>query len=99
MYAIIEDRGRQYRAEPGARLVLDRSPAEIGAEVEVPVLLSADGDAVEVGSPYLERAAKLRVLRHFRGEKGIVGTFKRRKDSRRRMGYRHEHTEVEVVGL
>ncbi|MHC5067551.1 MAG: bL21 family ribosomal protein, partial [Planctomycetota bacterium] len=48
MYAVIEDRGNQFQAAPGARLTLDRLAAEPGASIEVPVLLIADGDTVEV---------------------------------------------------
>lgn len=100
MYAVIEDRGRQYKAEPGARLTLDRLDQEVGASLETSVLLIADGAQVEVGAPRLEgKKAVLKVLSHTRGKKGIAGTFKRRKDSRRRVGFRHEHTVVEVVSV
>ena len=97
---MIEDRGRQYRAVTGERLTLDRIDHEVGASFESPILLIADGSQVEVGAPRLEgKKAVLKVLSHQRGKKGIAGTFKRRKDSRRRIGFRHEHTVVEVVSL
>ncbi|MFW5698423.1 MAG: 50S ribosomal protein L21 [Planctomycetota bacterium] len=100
MYAIIEDRGRQYRVAPGQRLVLDRAAAEPGSTIEAPVLFVCDGDSVEVGAPRLDgRKAVLKVLRHQRGPKVIAGTFRRRKDSRRRVGGRHEQTAVEVVEI
>ena len=51
MYAVIEDRGRQYKAQSGDKLVLDRADAEVGATLEVPVMLFVDGDQVEVGAP------------------------------------------------
>jgi len=41
----------------------------------------------------------VKVLAHQRGPKGIVGKFKRRKHSRRRHGFRAEHTIVEVVSI
>ena len=100
MYAVIEDRGRQYNAAPGDRLTLDRLDQEVGASVETPILLIADGAQVEVGAPRLEgKKAVLKVLSHQRGKKGIAGTFKRRKDTRRRVGFRHEQTVVEVVSI
>lgn len=100
MYAVIEDRGRQYQAAPGERITVDRIDAEVGASVDAGVLLIADGDEVAVGAPRVAgKTAVLKVLRHTRGKKGIAGTFKRRKDSRRRVGFRHEHSVVEVVSI
>lgn len=100
MYAVINDRGRQYRAAPGERLTLDRNEAEVGATVEMPVLLIADESGVKIGAPVVAGAkAVCKVVAHERGEKGIVGKFKRRKHSRKRMGFRHEHTIVEVVTI
>lgn len=100
MYAVVVDRGQQYRAEAGDKLILDRAEAEPGATIELPVMLLADGDSVEVGAPVVDgKKAVVKVLRHQRGAKGIAGTFKRRKDSRRRVGFRHDQTVVEVVSI
>jgi len=100
MYAVILDRGRQFRATPGVKLTLDRNESEVGATVEMPVMLLADDSGVRVGAPYVSGAkAVVKVLAHERGTKGIVGKFKRRKHSRRRHGYRAEHTIVEVVSI
>ena len=99
MYAVINDRGNQYRASVGERITLDRLEGDVGSTVEVPVLLVADGEAIEIGQPQLDKKAVLKLVSHSRGKKGIAGTFKRRKDSRRRVGFRHDHTVVEVVSL
>jgi large subunit ribosomal protein L21 len=101
MYAVIQDRNRQYKAVAGDRLTLDRSEHEIGATFEVPVLLVADGATVKVGAPFVAGAkAVCKVLEHVRGEKGIVGKFKRRKHmTNRRKGFRAEQTVVEVVSI
>ena len=100
MYAVILDRGRQFRATAGEKLTLDRNQSEVGATVEMPVMLIADDSGVRVGAPYVAGAkAVVKVLAHERGKKGIVGKFKRRKHSRRRHGFRAEHTIVEVVSI
>jgi large subunit ribosomal protein L21 len=101
MYAVIQDRNRQYRAEPGAKLTLDRSEHDVGATFEVPVLLVADGASVKVGAPFVAGAkAVCKVLEHVRGEKLTIGKYKRRKHmTNRRKGFRHEHTLVEVVSI
>src|ERR1043165_932222 len=90
MYAVIQDRGHQYKAAPGARLTIDRSQAAVGATVELPVLLLAN----EAGAK-----AVLKVIEHQRGEKLTIGKFKRRKHNLRRHGFRSEQTVVEVVSI
>jgi ribosomal protein L21 len=43
MYAVISDRNRQYRAQQGDKLVLDRNEeAAVGSTLDLPVLLLAD---------------------------------------------------------
>jgi large subunit ribosomal protein L21 len=100
MYAVIQDRGHQYRATTGDRLTLDLSQAAVGATVEMPVLLLATEAGVKVGAPYVAGAkAVLKVLEHKRGEKIVIGKFKRRKHNLRRHGFRAEQTVVEVVSI
>lgn len=106
MYAVIQDRNRQYRASQGDRLSLDRlsvdgKEAEPGATVELPVLLVADGASVKVGAPFVAGAkATVKVLSHTKGDKVVVGKYKRRKHmTNRRRGFRAQHTLVEVVAI
>jgi len=55
MYAIFQSGGRQYRAEPGAVVKLEKLPGEVGGEVSLAeVMLVADEDQVRVGQPVLE---------------------------------------------
>ncbi len=100
MYAVIQDRGHQYRATTGDRLTIDRNQAEVGATVEMPVLLLANEGSVKVGSPFVAGAkAVLKVVEHKRGDKIVIGKFKRRKHSVRRHGFRAEQTVVQVVSI
>jgi large subunit ribosomal protein L21 len=100
MYAVIQDRGHQYRATTGDRLTIDRNDAEVGATVEMPVLLLANEGSVKVGAPYVAGAkAVLKVVEHKRGDKIVIGKFKRRKHSVRRHGFRAEQTVVQVVSI
>ena len=39
------------------------------------------------------------VLEHRRGPKIIVGTFKRRKDMRKKKGHRQDFTRIRVTGI
>lgn len=102
MYAVIQDRNRQYRAAQGDKLTLDRAEeAAVGSTLELPVLLVADGANVKVGAPFVAGAkAVVKVLAHTLGDKITVGKYKRRKHmTNRRKGFRHSHTTVEVVSI
>jgi large subunit ribosomal protein L21 len=101
MYAVIQDRGRQYRAAPGDKLTLDRAAAEPGATLELPVQLIADGATVQVGAPFVAgKKAVVKVVAHTLGEKLRIGKFKHRKHmTNRAKGFRHCHTVVEVLSI
>jgi len=98
MYAIIESGGKQYRAEPGRMLKLEKLEGEKGAQVELTkVLLVADGEKVKVGTPTVQGAKVVsEIVRQGRGPKIIVFKFKRRKKYRRRTGHRQAQTTVRV---
>jgi large subunit ribosomal protein L21 len=101
MYAVIQDRNRQYRAAAGDTLTLDLAEHEVGATIEMPVLLVADGATVKVGAPFVAGAkAVCKVVKHQAGEKITVGKFKRRKHmTNRRKGFRAQQTVVQVVSI
>lgn len=100
MAAVLEDRGNQYRVEAGDAITVDRLKADVGSEIELPVMYLNNDGKVNVGTPYVAGAkAVCKVLAHVRGEKGIAGTFRRRKDSRRRVGFRHDQTRLQVVSI
>lgn len=100
MYAVIQDRGHQYKAQAGDKITIDRHEAEPGATVEMPLLLVSDNGTIKVGSPFVAGAkAVLKVVSHTRGAKGMYGMFKRRKHSHKRRGFRADLTVVEVVSI
>ena len=58
MYVVVEINGKQYRAEQGKSLKVDRIDMEPGADVsfETVVLISGD-QGVKVGAPYVAGAS------------------------------------------
>jgi large subunit ribosomal protein L21 len=99
MYAVFQTGGKQFRAEPGARLRVPSLDVEPGSSVVFDqVLLAGDGDAsVQVGAPMVAGATvKAEVLRHGRDKKIIVFKRKRRKGYRKKQGHRQGFTEIRV---
>ena len=99
MYAVFQTGGKQFRAEPGARLRIPSLTAEPGDTVTFDeVLLAGDGEKnVQVGTPMVDGASvKAEVIRHGRAPKVIVFKRKRRKGYRKKQGHRQNFTEIRI---
>ncbi len=103
MYAMVEIAGKQYKAEPGSVLKVDRLGQEAGAQLEFDsVLMVRDSESVKVGTPYVAGAKVTAVLEeHGKDKKITVLKFKRRKNYRRKQGHRQQYSVIrvgEIVG-
>ncbi len=102
MYAVVQVGGRQYRARPGERMVVDRMAVAEGQAVElgdVRMLVAEPGDGIEtaVGRPKVEGArVTATAVSHLRGPKIVVFKYKPKKRYRRTMGFRAELTELRI---
>ena len=94
MYAIIVTGGKQYRAEVGDTLYLEKIEAEVGTEVTFDqVLLVGD----KVGTPYVEGAKVTGTIeKQGKGKKIIVFKMKAKKNYRKKQGHRQAYTKVIV---
>lgn len=101
MYAIVECGGKQYKAEPGALLKVEKLPGKAGDEILLDrVLFVADGDQIHVGRPLVEaKVVRARIVEQGRGGKIIIFKYKRRKDSRKKQGHRQAYTAVKIEGI
>ncbi len=101
MYAIFQSGGRQYRAEPGAVVKLEKLPGEVGGEVSLAeVMLVADEDQVRVGQPVLDEVSiRGRIVEQGRHRKIVIFKHKRRKDYRKKQGHRQYYTAVLIQGI
>jgi large subunit ribosomal protein L21 len=101
MYALVQILGKQYKAEAGARLKIDRLAQAQGEEVRFDnVLLTSDAGKVTIGSPFVSGVAvKAVVESHELAKKVVVFKFKRRKDYRKKRGHRQQYTVVRVESI
>lgn len=101
MYAIIRSGGKQYRAEVGATVDVDRLPKEVGETLEISdVLLVADGDDTRIGQPMVEGATvTATVVEQFRGKKIIVYKYRQRTNYRRKQGHRQYYTRLRIEDI
>ncbi len=101
MYALIEYKGKQYKAEKDALIQVDKIDAEKGQTIEIEtVVLVSDGDKVNVGTPYVKGAVvKAVVEESFKDKKVIVLKYKSKKDYRRTIGHRQQYTNIRVTDI
>ncbi|HAH63269.1 MAG TPA: 50S ribosomal protein L21 [Treponema sp.] len=101
MYALVEYKGKQYKAEKGSVLTVDKLDAEKGATIDIDsVLLVSDGDKVSVGTPFVKGAkVQIEVGESFRDKKVLVLKYKSKKDYHRLIGHREQYTKVTVKDI
>ena len=97
MYAIIRDRGMQYRVETGQVLDIALVEAEPGSEIELSEVLLVGGEQTLVGAPLVDGAKVLaKVLGEAKGDKIVVFKYKNKKRYRRRTGHRQQYTRIAI---
>lgn len=98
MYALVEYKGKQYKAEKDALIQVDKIDAEKGSTIEIDtVLLVSNDGSVSVGAPYVKGAkVKAIVEDSIRDKKVIVYKYKSKKDYHRTIGHRQEYTTIRV---
>ena len=104
MYAVIEQGGKQHKVSQGDNLQIELTDVAPDAKtIELnKVLLISDGQQTIIGKPYLEGA---KVIASFKttaqegvvkGQKLYPTYFRRRKDSRKRIGHRQKYLDVTI---
>lgn len=101
MYALVEYKGKQYKAEKDALIQVDKLDVEKGKTVDIDtVLLVSDGDKVSVGTPYVAGAKVTAVVEDtFKDDKVIVLKYKSKKDYRRTIGHRQQYTNIRIQDI
>lgn len=98
-YAIINAASKQYKVSVGEKILIEKNDSLVGAQVVYDVLLIADGDKVEVGTPTLKEVVTAKVLAHTKGDKIRVATYKSKSRLRKAKGHRHQYTQIEILSI
>ncbi|MBK8101146.1 MAG: 50S ribosomal protein L21 [Planctomycetes bacterium] len=102
MYAVVDDRNQQYRVKPGDRIQIHlRQGAQAGDALTFDKVCAVGGESGgKIGTPYVSGASVIaKVVRQQQGPKVIIGKFRRRKNSRRRTGFRADYTLVQIESI
>ena len=103
MYAVIEQGSKQYKVAEGDQIEIeltDLAPEAKTIEIDKVLFIGGDGQN-RIGKPYVEGA---KVIGSFpspaaavvKGKKLYVTTFRRRKNSQRRIGHRQKHLLITI---
>ena len=100
MFAVIKTGGRQYRVVPDDVLEIGKIAGDVGTIVQLGEVLLVGGDSPLLGAPTVAGASvAAEVLQHKRGPKVISFKKRRRKNSRRKRGYRDEITVLRITEI
>ncbi|MCU0863528.1 MAG: 50S ribosomal protein L21 [Planctomycetes bacterium] len=102
MYAVLDDRNQQYRVQPGDRIQihLRQGVAEGDALTFDKVCLVGGEGTGRIGAPFVAGASvTAKVVRQIKGPKVVIGKYRRRKNYRRRTGFRAQYTVVQIVSI
>jgi large subunit ribosomal protein L21 len=100
MFAVIKTGGRQYRVVPDDVLEITKIDGDVGTIVQLNEVLVVGGDTPVLGVPTVKGASvAAELLQHKRGPKVIAFKKRRRKNSRRKRGYRDELSVIRVTEI
>ncbi|HIV99521.1 MAG TPA: 50S ribosomal protein L21 [Candidatus Ornithospirochaeta avicola] len=101
MYALVEIKGKQYKAEEGAKITVDLLGCEAGSTYEIDkVLAIVKEDGAVFGTPYINGATVTATVGEVsKGEKIKVYKFHRRKGYRRTQGHREQYQEITISSI
>lgn len=98
MYAIVKCGGKQYKVEKDMLVKVEKIDAEVGAKVELEVLLVAD-DKGNVKAGADAAGAKVEAVVNAQGKFPKIDVFhyKPKKQIRKRQGHRQPYTELKIT--
>jgi len=102
MYAVVDDRNQQYRVQPGDRIKIHlRNGVAEGETLTFDKICLVGGEGTgRVGTPFVSGASvTAKVVRQLKGPKVVICKFRKRKNSRRRTGFRAQFTEIQIESI
>ena len=97
MYAIIENGSKQYKAQIGDVIKLEKLNANVGDKVELNVLMIADENGIKVAEEAKAYKAVGEVTEQGKNKKIVVYKYKAKKNERKKQGHRQPFTAVKIL--
>ena len=101
MITIVEQGGFQFKVAEGDTIQVPLIHGEKDQEITLDrVLLVSDGDSTKIGTPVVEGAlVKAKIVDHGKAKKVMIMKKKRRKDYKRKKGFRQDFTRLQITSI
>ena len=103
MYAIFEDKGRQFKVTSGDTILLDRPGESEGGEKTITfdrVLLVGGDGAAKIGTPHVAGATVTAdIVGEAKGKKVRTVKYARRKGFHKTIGHRQKYLSVKITAI
>lgn len=100
MKALVEISGQQYNVSEGDLIKAPLVDANPGDEIELGrILLTSNGDDVNLGNPEIDGTVKAEVVEHTRDSKILVFHKKRRKGYQKLNGHRQKFSTLKIKSI
>lgn len=96
MYAVVETGGKQFKVSEGDVIKVEKINREPGTEIELPVLMTVEGEKIACGADVEGVKAKAKIVAHGKDKKIIVYKYKPKKNERKKKGHRQQFTTVRI---
>jgi large subunit ribosomal protein L21 len=99
MYAVVRTGGKQYRVKEGDLLKVEKLAQDVGATLDLEVLLVGEGADVKLGEPLVSGArVQAEVVSH--GKHRKLWHFRTQEEGWDRIrGHRQPYTELRITGI
>jgi len=100
-YAVIAISGTQFKVEENQKISVDNLNLKEGDKKIIDqVLLTVDGDKIEVGTPTIKDAkVEFEVLKNYKGNKLTVFKYKSKSRYRKTTGFRPQLTDIKITKI
>ncbi|WP_343128059.1 50S ribosomal protein L21 [Buchnera aphidicola (Takecallis taiwana)] len=101
MYVIFAHGGKQYQAQKGQIIKLEKVNSETGVKLHIDnILMIVDKNNIQIGKPHVMNSSIVsQIIRHGRKKKVQIIKFKRRKHYKKQQGHRQYFTEIKIIDI
>jgi len=95
--AVVKTGGKQYKVKAGDKIKVEKLVGKEGETIKLDVLMVAENDKVEIGTPQLKDKVEAKVIKQFRDKKIRVVKYKAKSRYHKVYGHRQHLTELEIL--
>lgn len=99
MYAIVENGSKQYKAEVGSNIKLEKIAGNVGDKVDLNVVMVSDDNGIKVAEEAKAFKVVAEIVAQGKDKKIIVFKYKAKKNERKKQGHRQPFTTVKILEI